>query len=65
MSETIRQRAYELGADHAADESLGKAPPKLYSGKQVATALLIDETLSGDEYVALRESYEAGRRDYW
>lgn len=65
MSQTLTQRAYELGADHAEAEAHGKPHPSLYSGKQIADALGITETLGGLEYVALHDSYQRGQSDYW
>ena len=54
------QEAADLGADHAElEHNGGKA--RLHSGKQVADALLgSGHQLTGDEYVALRDSYFGG-----
>ena len=65
MSDMDRQRAHNLGLDHAEAESNGEAYPKLYSGKQVASALSIETTLGPAEYVALRDSYQAGFSAFW
>ena len=57
--------AHSLGMDHSEAESHGEPFTPFYSGREVARALGITEELTGDEYVALRESYNSGRADYW
>ena len=51
--------------DHAEDEHHGEKGVRLYSGRQVADALGIEEQLTGNEYVALREAYASGWSSFW
>ncbi len=64
-TETPIQRAASLGMDHAEDEHQGAKGVRLYSGRQVADALGIEEQLTGNEYVALREAYASGWSSFW
>lgn len=62
---TPNGRAFVLGQDHAEDEHNGEAHKKLYAGRQIAAVLGLTDDLSGDEYVALRESYQQGWSSFW
>ena len=53
-------RAHALGMDHAEKDHNGRLHHRLYAGKEVARALGVSDSLEGDQYVALRESYEGG-----
>lgn len=57
---TPQGKAFLLGQDHAEKYYNEQQPTRLYAGRDVARALGLPGTLSGDEYVGLRSSYQAG-----
>lgn len=58
--DSLVSKAATLGQDHAEDDHHGIKVSRLYSGKQVASALDVGDVLSGDQYVKLREAYADG-----
>lgn len=64
-TETLIQRAINLGMDHAENEHHGAKGVRLYSGRQVADALGVEDQLTGSEYAALREAYANGWSSFW